>query len=314
MKSFWQSLPRPIIGLSPMDGVTDEPMRQIQVMIAKPDVLYTEFISAEGFVRNSQAFSGTLAFQENEKPIVVQIFGYNPEAFYESIIRIAKMGFDGIDLNFGCPAKNILGKGGGGALIGNFDLAGKIIEKSLEAIKKTKIPLSVKTRIGQKEIATGSWISFLAQYPLSEVTVHGRLLSQGNSGPVNWEEIQKAGQILHTKGIVCLGNGGIKSRQEAIEKSKKYEVDGVLIGQATLGNPWVFRKDYQPTKEDILKTILEHAKLAAEFYPPERFVTVHKHFGWYPKGFPNAKKLKIELLKTKNLQEVENVIARFSQD
>jgi tRNA-dihydrouridine synthase len=314
MDNFWQKIKKPIVGLAPMDGVTDEPMRQIQVSVAKPDVLYTEFISAEGFVRNPQAFEKTLTFQENERPIICQIFGYTPGAFYESILKVAQMGFDGIDLNMGCPARKVLGKGGGGALIGCYELAGKIIEKSLEAIEKTKtnLPLSVKTRIGQKEIITKEWIDFLSQYPLSEITIHGRPLNQGVSGPVNWEKIKQAGEIAHGRNIICLGNGGIKSMKEGREKAKKFGLDGVLIGQAALGNPWAFREDYQPTKEDILKTIVEHARLAAEFYPAERFVTVYKHFGWYPRGFKNSKRLKVELLKTKKLDEVLEVIARFA--
>jgi nifR3 family TIM-barrel protein len=313
MDNFWQKIKKPIIGLAPMDGVTDEPMRQIQVSIAKPAVLYTEFISAEGFIRQPQAFEKTLSFQENERPIVIQIFGYTPEAFYETILKVAQMNFDGIDINMGCPARKVLGKGGGGALIGNCRLAGKIIEKSLKAIEKTKtkLPLSVKTRIGQKEIITQDWIGFLSEYPLSEITLHGRLLKQGVSGPVNWEEIKLAAEICHHKGIICLGNGGIKSAKEGREMAEKYGLDGVLIGQAALGNPWIFKEDYQPTKEDILKTILKHAKLATEFYPPERFVTVYKHFGWYPRGFKNSKRLKVELLKTKNLDEVLEVIAHF---
>jgi len=296
-----------------MDGITDEPMRQIQAVVAKPNVLFTEFVSAEGFTRNPAAFLKKLAFKENERPIVTQIFGYTPEAFYESIIKISQMGFDGIDINMGCPAKNILGKGGGGALIGNFDLAGKIIEKSLEAIEKTKtnIPLSVKTRIGQNEIITQEWFSFLSQYPLSEVTVHGRRLKQGHSGEVNWEEINHASEILPRKGIVCLGNGGIKSIKEAREKAEKYNLDGVLIGQAALGNPWVFKENYQPTKEERLRTIVKHAKLTEDFYPPERFMTILKHLGWYPKNFENCIRLKVELLRTRNLNQVLKVIENF---
>ncbi|MCL5090532.1 MAG: tRNA-dihydrouridine synthase [Patescibacteria group bacterium] len=135
MYNFWQKLKKPLVGLAPMDGVTDYPMRQIQVSVAKPNVLYTEFVSAEGFIRNSKAFSQKLYFQENERPIIAQIFGYTPEAFAETINQIIEMDFDGIDLNMGCPARKVLGKGGGGALIGNYKLAGKIIEKSLEATK-----------------------------------------------------------------------------------------------------------------------------------------------------------------------------------
>ena len=316
MENFWKTLKKPIIGLAPMDGVTDEPMRQIQCSIVKPSVLYTEFVSVEGFARKPEAFQKTLFFQENERPIIVQLFGYTPELFYEAISQMKEMNFDGIDINMGCPAKSVLQRGGGGALIGNYDLAGRIIEKSLEAIKESKkeISLSVKTRIGKDKIITREWISFLCQFPISEITVHGRLLKEGNSGEVNWEKIKVAGEIAHNKEIVCLGNGGIKSFSEARQKTNNFGLDGVLIGQAALGNPWFFKENYVPVKEEILQTIIGHSRLVNDFYPPERFVTVLKHLGWYPKGFPNCIKLKVELLKCKNLNQVIETVKKFKED
>jgi len=316
MENFWKTLKKPIIGLAPMDGVTDEPMRQIQCSIVKPSVLYTEFVSVEGFARKPEAFQKTLFFQENERPIIVQLFGYTPELFYEAISQMKEMNFDGIDINMGCPAKSVLQRGGGGALIGNYDLAGRIIEKSLEAIKESKkeISLSVKTRIGKDKIITREWISFLCGFPISEITVHGRLLKEGNSGEVNWEKIKVAGEIAHNKEIVCLGNGGIKSFSEARQKTNNFGLDGVLIGQAALGNPWFFKENYVPVKEEILQTIIGHSRLVNDFYPPERFVTVLKHLGWYPKGFPNCIKLKVELLKCKNLNQVIETVKKFKED
>jgi tRNA-dihydrouridine synthase len=315
MTNFWKELKKPAVGLAPMDGVTDEPMRQIQVKIAKPDVMYTEFISAEGFIRNPKAFERTLTFKENEKPLVVQIFGYTPKAFYETVAHVSGLGFNGVDLNMGCPSRKVLGKGAGGALIGNYALAGKIIEASLKALQDSKsdLPLSVKTRIGQKTVITEEWIEFLTGFPFAEISLHGRLLSCGLTGEVYWEEINKAAQIAERKNIVFFGNGGVKSITEAFEKSQKYHLDGILIGKAALGNPWVFKSGYQPTKEDIIETILEHARLAENFFPPERFVTIMKHFSWYPRGFNGSKKLKLELLKTRNLKEVEEVISSFNQ-
>ncbi len=291
-----------------MDGVTDEPARQIQVSIAKPAVMYTEFVSAEGFVKKPKAFKEKLSFKENERPIVAQIFGYTPKAIYETTRGISRLGFDGIDLNMGCPARQVLLRGGGGGLIGNYDLASKIIEAALSALKGTDIPLSVKTRTGKNEVITKDWISFLCRYPLAEITIHGRLLKRGLAGPVNWEEIRKGAEICHQNNIICFGNGGIKSISEAKEKINTFGLDGVLIGQKALGNPWVFKENYQPTKEEILKVIIDHAREVADFYPPERFVTVLKHFSWYPREFENSKKLKIELLKAKSLKEAEAVI------
>ena len=315
MDSFWQKLKKPIIGLAPMDGVTDFPTRKIQTIVSKPDVLYTEFVSVEGFIRNPTVFEKSLYFEENQRPVIAQVFGYTPQVFYDSILQITDKGFDGIDLNMGCPAKSVLGKGGGGALIGNYKLAEKIITESLSAIKKSKknISLSVKTRIGIKEKITTEWIKFLSSFPVAEITIHGRLLKNGHSGEVDWEEIAKAGEILKNKNIVCLGNGGVKSKNEAKEICQKYNLDGVLIGQAALGNPWVFKENYLPSKKEILEIILKHAKFVEDFYEPKKFVTVYKHFGWYPKGFKSCKQLKIDLMKTKNYEEVKKIVDKFSQ-
>ncbi len=311
--NFWQNLKKPIIGLAPMDGITDFPMRKIQTKISKPDVFYTEFVSTEGYIRKPLLFNDTLFFEENQRPIVAQVFGHTPDSFAQTIEGILQLDFDGIDLNMGCPAKSIMQKGGGGALIGNYFLSEKIILASLKAIKKSKkeIPLSVKTRIGIDKPITKEWFSFLSKFPIDEVSIHGRLLKNGHKGENNWEEIQKAAQILKAKNIICLGNGGIKNLIEAKEITEKYQLDGILIGQAALGNPWLFKGNYQPTKEEILKTILKHAQYVDKFYPPKKFVTVLKHFSWYPKYFKNNKQLKIELLKTRNLKEVKQVLAKF---
>lgn len=313
MNNFWDNLKKPIIGLAPMDGVTDFPMREIQCDIAKPDIIYTEFISAEGFIRNQSAFQKKLYFTKNQKPIVVQIFGYTPQAFYETILQISKLGFDGIDINMGCPAKSVLQKGGGGNLINNFQLSKQIIEKSLEALKNTNIPLSIKTRIGIDKKSTLKWFTFLSDFPLSEITIHGRRLKDGHGGEVNWEELNVGSQIIKEKNIICLGNGGIKSIKDAEQKCQLYGLGGVLIGKAAFGNPWVFKKDYAVLKEDILSVIENHAKVSEEFYGIDKFNIVRKHFGWYPKGFSNCIKLKTELLKTNNYLEVKSILDKFRE-
>ena len=312
MNSFWAKLKKPIIGLSPMDGVTDEPMRQIQVSIAKPDVFYTEFVQVEGNSRRPKAFQNILTFKENEHPIVAQVVGCTPSDFAKSIKEILNLGFDGIDLNMGCPNKDVVQRGAGGAIIGNYKLAEEIIRVALETTDG-KLPLSVKTRIGIDKSITEEWISFLSQFPLSEVTIHGRLVKQFHSGPVNWQEIEKGAAILKNKGIICLGNGGIKNRKEGEEKAKKYGLDGVLIGQAAIGNPWIFREDYvsRPTKEEILKTILQHGKLANDFFGEKRYATILKHYAKYPKGFKYCKGLRMNLLKTRSYEEVKKVIEEF---
>lgn len=292
-----------------MDGVTDYPMRQIQCQVAKPDVMYTEFIQVEGFSRKPKIFSQKLFFKENEHPIVAQVVGVDPLAFYTTVKVIANMGFDGIDINMGCPNKDVVSRGAGGGLIGNYSQVEKIINQCLEALDN-KLPLSVKTRIISDPTANKEWFSFLSKFPLAEITIHGRPIKQMQSGEVNWETIKQGAEIVKKKNIVCLGNGGIKSIPEAKQLCQQYQLDGVLIGQSALGNPWIFKSDDKPTKQEILDTLLKHGHLANDFYGPKKYLTILKHYSWYPRGFDGVKELRINLLKTRTLEETASVIAR----
>ena len=204
----WKNLEKPIIGLTPMDGVTDYPMREIQSRIAKPSVIYTEFINVEGFSRVPEKFEKKLAFSDIQRPIIIQLFGHTPEDFTRSCEMLIDKGFDGIDINMGCPSPTVVNHGGGGSLIGNYKVAEKIINACLKVTKEKEIPLSVKTRIGKKEAITEEWIEFLAEFPIDCIAVHGRLLKDVHAGEVNWQEVEKGARIAESKNIVYLGNGG----------------------------------------------------------------------------------------------------------
>ncbi len=306
--NFWKKLKKPIVGLAPMDGITDYPMREIQSEISKPDVMYTEFISVEGFSRVPGKFKQKLKYSEKERPIVVQLFGHTTEDFKTAVDLVLQHKFDGIDINMGCPARNVTHGGGGAGLIGNYKLTEKIILSCLEITQKHNIPLSVKTRIGIDKPVTKEWMEFLCQFKLACIAVHGRLLKQVHSGDINWEEIQLAAEIAHQKDIPLLGNGGIKSIEQAQQICKKYKLDGVLIGQAARGNPWVFKKEYTPTTKDKFNMIIKHAKLAEEFYGKKGFVSIRKHLAWYCKGIPNSKELRVKLVKVSNSREVEKIV------
>ncbi|MFH1840759.1 MAG: tRNA-dihydrouridine synthase [Candidatus Shapirobacteria bacterium] len=297
------SLKRPIIGLAPMEGITDEPMRQIQTLAAKPDVIYTEFVSVEGLVRRPLRLLKKLTFQKNERPIVAQLFGVDPNSFARAAMIIKELGLDGLDLNFGCPARKVLRQKGGAALIGNYQLTDKIISACL----KSKIPLSVKTRLAHDQKETLAWLKFLTAYPLSAICLHGRKISQLHAGPVNWELIAQGAKIAQTKKILFLGNGGVKTRSEAEEKCHQYGFDGVLIGQAALGNPWLF-VDQSPTLSEIKKIILAHAHLAYNFYGPRGFSATRKHFLAYLRGLPHQKELKAALLTAATPAEIAEVL------
>lgn len=308
--NFWSSLLKPIVGLSPMDGITDFPMREIQVKIAKPSVIYTEFVSAEGLIRKEKVFLPKLKFSSQEKPIVAQIFGFSEESFFNAVKIIAKLNFDGIDINMGCPAKNILEQGGGAALIGKNNQVQKIILSVFKALKSIDkvIPISIKTRIADTEEETEKWLKFLSLLPISAICVHARTRKQSHSGETDFKKLLKYSHYFRQKKIVFLGNGGIKNRKMAIDYSLKYNLDGALIGQAAIGNPWVFKDKYPIEKKELFEIMTQHTITTENFYGPNRFVNVKKHLAAYCKNFPGCKKLRGQLMMAESLLETLDVL------
>lgn len=301
--NFWKNLKKPIFGLSPMDGVTDFPMREIYSKIAKPDVLYTEFVSVEGLVKDRSRFVKPLTYSISQRPIVAQLFGQSPASFAEAVKIVIDLGFDGVDINMGCPAKKVVLKNAGGALIGNYDLSDKIIRSCLNAAKN--FPVSIKTRI-----LDNKWYEFLSNYNLSAVCLHGRFLKQGLCGIVNWDEIKKASGILKRNDVIVLGNGGLLNRTDAILKINTYNLDGVLFGRNSLGNPWIFN-DQGFSNKDIFDAIMEHANIAWNFFGERGYVTVAKHFGWYCKNFKGAKNLRQKLILTRSFAQTQKLIMDY---
>ncbi len=283
MQTFWDTLPRPILGLSPMDGVTDQPFRFIQKKYGNPSLIYTEFTSAEGVCHGATRLLEDFMFDETQRPIIAQIYGTTPSFFRQTATILCELGFDGIDINMGCPAKNVRHSGAGAALIKSPELAVEIIRETKAGVadyangKRAKdcpdivpeistevakrhlalpkeyqeirdIPVSIKTRIGYSHKVTEWWIqTLLSEQPVA-IAVHGRILTQHHAGPVDWDEIAKAAQLCKNAGVVCLGNGDVHSVAEAQQKVAEYGVDGVLIGRSSMGNPFVFAPDNGSTE------------------------------------------------------------------
>src|SRR3989344_5348750 len=324
-QGFWGKLKKPIIGLAPMDGVTDAPMRFITAKYGKPDVIFTEFVSAEGLRRVTDGNKLSLAsrnsllrhlkFDEIERPVVAQLFGGDPTAFLEVAKLIVKMGFDGVDINMGCPARKVAGRGEGAGLINNPQLAGEIISAVKGAVTQChrdtgkQIPVSVKTRIGYDQ-PDPEWWKFLASQNLAAVTVHGRTFKQLYQGKADWEAIARAATLIKQSNTIFLGNGDVESIADAKEKIEKYGVDGVLIGRAAQGNPWVFR-GVGVNKEEKLKVALEHSRKFEEIFPEDRFFIMRKHLAWYARGFAGASELRQKLVMTNSADEVEKVSGQF---
>ena len=295
-----------------MDGVTDAPMRFITAKYGKPDVIFTEFVSADGVKHGAKRLLRDFKFDEIERPVVAQLFGGDSEAFYEVTKLIVKMGFDGVDINMGCPARKVAGRGEGAGLIKDPDLAAKIIV----AVKKGvdgKIPVSVKTRIGYDQ-PDPSWWQFLATQDLAAVTIHGRTFKQLYQGRADWAAIARAATLIKRSGAVFLGNGDVSSISNAEFLISKYGVDGVLIGRAAQGNPWVFNGAVTQshgdtvTREDKLMVAIEQARKFEEMFPEERFFIMRKHLSWYVRGFGGASDLRQKLVLCNSADEVEKIV------
>jgi len=194
---FWHTIKKPIIGLSPMDGITDPAFRAVVDVIGHPDILYTEFVSADGLVRNNKLLR-TFTTHKTKTPLVGQLFGKDPKAMEEAAhILIEQTPVVGIDINMGCPSHKVAQHGSGAALIRTPELAKTIVFKIRDVITKSKKPigLSVKTRVGYDTAITTDWISFLTNLPIDAIALHGRTLKQQYGGRASWEEIQIAAEL-----------------------------------------------------------------------------------------------------------------------
>lgn len=275
--NFWQKIDKPIIGLSPMDGVTDASFRFITAKYGGPDVTFTEFVNVETAFFAPQTFIKDLTYDPIERPVVAQIYGHTPEMFYKVAHIVCELGFDGLDINMGCPAKKVAAKGSGAALIRTPELARTIIQSARQgiqdwrdgqtladigidpefrtridlakrlrdrketAVERCWIPLSVKTRIGYDCVVVEEWMQTLLAENLAAITLHGRTLKQGYKGDADWEAIGRAVEIAKNSATLILGNGDLKHMDAVCRRVRETGVDGVLFGRAAQGNPWIFR-------------------------------------------------------------------------
>ncbi len=314
MKTFWQTLSRPIIGLAPMDGITDPAFRAVVDEVGHPSVLYTEFVSAEGLSRNPTRLLRTFTSHKTDTPLIGQLFSSDPIAMQEaSSILLEKTTISGIDINMGCPARRVASHGGGAGLIKKPQDAIKLIESVRSAIRATdkSIGLSVKTRIGYDEIVTETWIKTLLEAQPDAIALHGRTLKQMYTGKANWDEIHKASLLAKQTHTLLLGNGDILSLNEARQKAKTYTPDGVLIGRASFGNPWVFSLTIPDTKTRI-QTAMRHITLFTQLTPDANPLSLRKHLGWYVKGLPDASLVRKHIMKLSEPKDMLDFLSSLS--
>lgn len=364
--NFWYELKggakkgnKPFFALAPMADVTDPAFRQIITKYGKPDVLWTEFVSADGLMSEGRPASPSkpaslggevlkksLEFSENERPIVAQIFSSNPDKIRGAAKLCAEMGFDGIDINMGCPDKSIEKQGSGAAMINNKQNAVLIIQAVKDGIalatKNNNIPISVKTRVGYNKVEIDEWVTLLLQQNIDCLTVHARTRRDLSKVPANWNYIK---QIVDLKNkiapnTVIIGNGDVIDTDDGIKKANDTGCDGVMVGRAIFGNPWLFshsensperakrvegsfaklfekirllylkitgqkNKYWLRTKTNIpleqkLSVMVEHAYLFEKMCSHKNFAVMKKHFKAYANGFLGAKELRINLMENAN--------------
>jgi len=320
MNNFWQKLPKPFFCLAPMADVTDSAFRLIVAKYGKPDVMWTEFVSADGLCsRGREKLLIDLKYSEAERPIVAQIFGSKPENIKNASALCAELGFDGIDINMGCPDKTIEKQNAGAALIKNPKLAGEIIQAAREGAPN--LPVSVKTRLGYNKIETdspaGGWIRELLETKLDALTIHARTRKEMSLVPAHWDEVKKIIKMRDeiSPDTLIIGNGGVLDMEDAKRIAKETGCDGIMLGKAIFGNPWLFaslggerslkdasRSDLEePSVEKKLKVMVEHTKLFEKLLSLNRqkpigrtsqgevlgknFAIVKKHYKAYIKGF-----------------------------
>src|SRR3989338_4287812 len=245
--NFWHQLKRPIMVLAPMADVTDAAFRLIIAKYGKPDVMWTEFVSADGlFMGGYEHLIKDLAFTEAERPIVAQFFTSKPEMMKKAAELACDLGFDGIDINMGCPVKSVEKQGSGAANIKNPARARELIRAAKEGAPN--LPVSVKTRIGYNKNELSTWLPELLAEELAAVIIHARTRKEMSKVPARWECVREAALIrdsLHSSTLI-LGNGDVADIDDARRKCEETGADGVMLGRAIFGNPFLFSKQKRP--------------------------------------------------------------------
>lgn len=324
--NFWQKLKKPIMVLAPMYDVTDGAFRQIINKYGKPDVFFTEFVSADGLCHPTgrEKLLRELYFTPDERPIVAQLFSSRPEKMRQAAKMVTELGFDGIDINMGCPDRTIEKQGCGSDLIKHPSLAVELINAAKAGVSDagSDIPVSVKTRIGYNRPDLENWTRELLKAEPAVITFHLRTRKEMSKVPAHWELAHIPVEIARGTDTLIIGNGDVQTPAEGREKAKQYGLDGVMIGRGIFGNPWLFAEKI-PAVEEKLKVLVEHTKLFEDMYretPTNKklfnghtksFAVMKKHFKAYVSDFPGATELRAKLMETENASEVEGVVDKF---
>ena len=336
MLNFWETLPKPFFVLAPLADVTDAAFRRLIAAYSKPGVpyvTYTEFVSADGLAlapeEGRQKLMRDLLFSEAERPIMAQFFTSNPAHMERAAALAQELGFDGVDINMGCPAAPVERQGAGAKLIQNPALAAELVAAAKRGAPR--LPVSVKTRLGYNKDSLEEWLPALLRSEPSVVVLHARTRKEMSKVPARWERVKRAVEIRNEmkSGTLIVGNGDALDVEDAKKKAAESGADGVMLGRAIFGRPWLFActgvektsfsgeinttptpsKEVFSTPRRRLEIAVEHTKLFEELLGDiKNFAIMKKHFKAYVEGFPGAKELRMKLMDTVSAREVEKII------
>ena len=321
-QGFWNKLEKPFFVLAPLANVTDASFRQHIIRYSRPDVLWTEFVSADGLCHpiGQKALLQDLVFQDNERPIVAQLFTAHPDKMREAARIVAELGFDGIDINMGCPDKNVMKQGAGASCMKDPDNAVALIQaakKGVEDVGKN-IPVSVKTRLGFNEDVLESWLPKLLSAEPAALTLHARTKKDMSKVPARWERVKRAVEIRDALGskTLIIGNGDVTSMADARAKVAETGCDGVMFGRAIFGNPWLFDEEKKEvTVAEKIDAALVHTEMYLEHWQGRKsFELMKKFYRAYINNFPLAKELRAEMMEKKSFAEIKEVVERFKKE
>ena len=307
MQGFWKKLPQPFFCLAPMEDITDAAFRALLAeQKKKPDVFYTEFTSADGLVlapeEGRRSLMKKLAFVEGERPIVAQFFTAVPEYMEKTAALAQELGFDGVDINMGCPDRAVEKGGCGAVLIKNPALARELVRVAKRGA--LHLPVSVKTRIGYSKDELETWLPELLAEEPAAIAIHARTRAEMSDVPAQWGTILKAVVIRNklASETLIIGNGDVHSLEEGREYMKETGCDGIMIGRAAIANPWLW-SEKEPTREERLAMLVRHAELA-EKHEGHLIGGVRKHLSKYATGLRAAKELRVKISSAETLKDV----------
>ncbi len=311
MANFWSQLPKPILVLAPLAGATDSAFRQVCKNYGA-QVVVSEMASVAALVHDQRKTLEMLAFKPIERPYVVQLFGADPRQFAVAAqIITEKIQPDGLDINFGCPVPKIIKQGAGAALGADLPRAREVVKAVLD---NTDRPVSVKIRAFNQGISAQQFVANLADLSIAAVAVHGRSLAAGFSGPADPTAIAACRPYV---GGQLLANGGIVDLASAQALLAASQADGLMVGQGALSRPWIFQEITQQINIDLSwselsQLMLGHAKLVVENKGQAGLIELRKFLAWYVKGWPQASKIRQQLVAIESITDLETIIASVS--